>query len=171
MGVEEHRRSAPKKFKFAVITVSDTASRGEKEDKSGKFLVDELQKNGHECVLYRIVPDEKIAIIGAIVEAFEAGADVVVTSGGTGITSRDITIESVRPLFDKELTGFGEIFRLMSYEEIGTAAVMTRATAGVIRSSGRAMAVFCLPGSLGAAKTGIGIILKEAGHVLKHGRE
>ncbi len=171
MGVEEHRRSAPKKFKFAVITVSDTASRGEKEDKSGKFLVDELQKNGHECVLYRIVPDEKIAIIGAIVEAFEAGADVVVTSGGTGITSRDITIESVRPLFDKELTGFGEIFRLMSYEEISTAAVMTRATAGVIRSSGRAMAVFCLPGSLGAAKTGIGIILKEAGHVLKHGRE
>jgi len=171
MGVEEHRRSAPKKFKFAVITVSDTASRGEKEDKSGKFLVDELQKNGHECVLYRIVPDEKIAIIGAIVEAFEVGADVVVTSGGTGIASRDVTIESLKPLFDKELTGFGEIFRLISYEEIGTAAVMTRATAGIIRSSGRAMAVFCLPGSLGAAKTGIGIILKEAGHVLKHGRE
>ena len=171
MGVEEHKKSAPKKFNFAVITVSDTASRGEKEDQSGKFLVEELQRNGHECVLYKVVPDEKMAIIGAVVDAFEAGADVVVTSGGTGITSRDITIESVRPLFDKELTGFGEIFRLMSYEEIGTAAVMTRATAGVIRSSGRAMAVFCLPGSLGAAKTGIGIILKEAGHVLKHGRE
>ncbi len=83
-----------------------------------------------------------------------------------------MTIESVRPLFDKELTGFGEVFRLLSYEEIGTAAVMTRATAGIIRSSGRAMAVFCLPGgSLGAAKTGIKIILREAGHVLKHGRE
>ena len=171
MGVEEHKKSAPKKFNFAVITVSDTASRGEKEDQSGKFLVEELQRNGHECVLYKVVPDEKMAIISAVVDAFEAGADVVVTSGGTGITSRDITIESVRPLFDKELTGFGEIFRLMSYEEIGTAAVMTRATAGIIRSAGRAMAVFCLPGSLGAAKTGIGIILKEAGHVLKHGRE
>ncbi|NJE76000.1 molybdenum cofactor biosynthesis protein B [Thermococcus sp. ES12] len=171
MGTEEHKRKAPKKFRFAVITVSDTASRGEKEDKSGKFLVEELEKAGHERVLYRIVSDEKMAIIGAVVEAFEKGADVVVTSGGTGITSRDVTIESLRPLFDKELTGFGEIFRLLSYEDIGTAAVMTRATAGIIRSSGRAMAVFCLPGSLGAAKTGIKIILNEAGHVLKHGRE
>ncbi|AEK72199.1 molybdenum cofactor biosynthesis protein B [Thermococcus sp. 4557] len=171
MGAEEHKRKAPKKFKFAVITVSDTASRGEKEDKSGKFLVEELEKAGHEKVYYAVVPDEKMAIIGAVVEAFRAGAEVLVTSGGTGITSRDVTIESIRPLLDKELTGFGEVFRLLSYEEIGTAAVMTRATAGIIRSSGRTMAVFCLPGSLGAARTGIKIILKEAGHVLKHGRE
>ncbi len=171
MGVEEHRAKAPKKFKFAVITVSDTASRGEKEDKSGKFLVGELERAGHEKVLYEVVPDEKLEIVGALVDAFRAGADVVVTSGGTGVTSRDVTIESLRNLFDKELVGFGEIFRLVSYEEIGTAALMSRATAGIIRSSGRAMAVFCLPGSLGAAKTGIGIILREAGHVLKHGRE
>ena len=171
MGAEEHKRKAPKRFRFAVITVSDTASRGEKEDKSGKFLVEELKKAGHERVYYKIVPDEKMAIIGALVEAFEKGADVLVTSGGTGIASRDVTIESVRPLFDKELTGFGEIFRLLSYEEIGTSAIMTRATAGIIRSSGRAMAVFCLPGSLGAAKTGVKIVLNEAGHVLKHGRE
>ncbi|QDA31532.1 MogA/MoaB family molybdenum cofactor biosynthesis protein [Thermococcus indicus] len=171
MGAEEHKRKAPRKFKFAVITVSDTASRGEKEDKSGKFLVEELEKAGHERVLYKIVPDEKMEIIGAVIDAFRAGAEVLVTSGGTGIASRDVTIESVRPLLDKELTGFGEIFRLLSYEEIGTAAVMTRATAGIIRSQGRAMAIFCLPGSLGAAKTGIRIILSEAGHVLKHGRE
>ncbi|WP_010478652.1 MogA/MoaB family molybdenum cofactor biosynthesis protein [Thermococcus zilligii] len=170
MGVEEHKENAPKKFRFAVVTISDTASRGEKEDASGKFLVEELEKAGHEKVLYEIVPDEKMEIIGALVDAFRAGADVVVTSGGTGITSRDITMESVRPLFDKELS-FGEIFRLASYGEIGTAAVMTRATAGIIKSSGRVMAVFCLPGSLGAAKTGIKIILNEAGHVLKHGRE
>ncbi|MDV3104404.1 MogA/MoaB family molybdenum cofactor biosynthesis protein, partial [Thermococcus waiotapuensis] len=152
MGVEEHKENAPKKFRFAVVTISDTASRGEKEDTSGKFLVEELERAGHERVLYEIVPDEKMEIIGAIVDAFRAGADVVVTSGGTGITSRDITMESVRPLFDKELS-FGEIFRLVSYGEIGTAAVMTRATAGIIKSSGRVMAVFCLPGSLGAAKT------------------
>jgi len=170
MGVKDHKKKAPKKFKFAVVTVSDTASRGEKEDESGKFLVEELEKAGHERVLYRIVPDEKMEIIGAVVDAFRAGVEVVVTSGGTGITSRDVTIESVRPLFDKELS-FGEIFRLTSYEEIGTAAIMTRATGGIIRSSGRAMAVFCLPGSLGAARTGIRIILNEAGHVLKHGRE
>ena len=145
MGVEEHKRGSPNRFKFAVITVSDTASRGEKEDKSGKFLVEELEKAGHECVLYKIIPDEKIAIVGAVVEAFEEGAEVVVTSGGTGIASRDVTIESLKPLFDKELTGFGEIFRLLSYEEVGTAAVMTRATAGIIKSFGKALAVFCLP--------------------------
>ena len=110
-------------------------------------------------------------IVGAVVNAFRAGADVLVTSGGTGIAPRDITIESIRPFFDKELTGFGEIFRFLSYDEIGTAAVMSRATGGVIKSSGRAMAVFCLPGSLGAAKMGIKIILNEAGHVLKHAGE
>ncbi len=170
MGVSEHRKKSPKKFRFAVITVSDTASRGEKEDKSGKFLVEELEKAGHERILYRVVPDEKMEIIGAVVDAFRAGAEVVVTSGGTGIASRDVTIESLRPLFDKELS-FGEIFRLLSFEEIGTAAIMTRATGGIIRSSGRVMAVFCLPGSLGAAKTGVKIVLAEAGHVLKHGRE
>ncbi|NJE06581.1 MogA/MoaB family molybdenum cofactor biosynthesis protein [Thermococcus sp. M36] len=171
MGAEEHKKKAPKRFKFAVITVSDTASRGEKEDKSGKFLIEEMEKAGHERVYYSVVPDEKMEIIGALVEAFKAGADVVVTSGGTGVAPRDVTIESIRPLFDKELTGFGEIFRLMSYEEIGTAAVMSRATAGIIKSSGRTMVVFCLPGSLGAAKTGIKIILNEAGHVLKHAGE
>ncbi|NJF24337.1 molybdenum cofactor biosynthesis protein B [Thermococcus sp. Bubb.Bath] len=170
MGVKDHKEKAPRRFKFAVVTVSDTASRGEKEDKSGKFLVEELEKAGHEKVLYKIVPDEKMEIIGAVVDAFRAGADVLVTSGGTGITSRDVTIESIRPLLDKELS-FGEIFRLVSYEEIGTAAMITRATGGIIRSSGRAMAVFCLPGSLGATKTGIKLILAEAGHVLKHGRE
>ncbi|ASJ07202.1 MogA/MoaB family molybdenum cofactor biosynthesis protein [Thermococcus pacificus] len=171
MGAEEHKRKALRRFKFAVVTVSDTASRGEKEDKSGKFLVEELEKNGHEKVYYAVVPDEKMEIVGAVISAFRAGADVVVTSGGTGIAQRDVTIESIRPLFDKELTGFGEIFRLLSYEEIGTAAVMSRATAGIIKSSGRAMVVFCLPGSLGAAKTGIKIILNEAGHVLKHAGE
>ncbi len=171
MGAEEHKKKAPKRFRFAVVTVSDTASKGEKEDKSGKFLVEEMKKAGHELVFYKVVPDEKLEIIGALVEAFKAGADVLVTSGGTGVAPRDVTIESVRPLFDKELTGFGEVFRLLSYEEIGTAAVMTRATAGIVKSSGRVMAVFCLPGSLGAAKTGIRIILNEAGHVLKHAGE
>ncbi|WP_297418994.1 MogA/MoaB family molybdenum cofactor biosynthesis protein [Thermococcus sp.] len=171
MGVEEHKRKAPRRFKFAVVTVSDTGSRGEKEDTSGRFLLEELEKAGHEKVYYTIVPDEKMEIVGAVVNAFRAGADVLVTSGGTGIAPRDITIESIRPFFDKELTGFGEIFRFLSYDEIGTAAVMSRATGGVIKSSGRAMAVFCLPGSLGAAKTGIKIILNEAGHVLKHAGE
>ncbi|ACJ16178.1 molybdenum cofactor biosynthesis protein B [Thermococcus onnurineus NA1] len=171
MGAEEHRKKAPKKFKFAVITVSDTASRGEKEDASGKFLVEALKESGNENVHYTIVPDEKLAIIKAVIESIEKGADVIVTTGGTGITSRDVTIESIRTLFDKELVGFGEVFRLRSYEEIGTAVVLTRATAGIIRSDGRAIVVFCLPGSLNAVKTGVEIIKREAYHVLKHARE
>ncbi|NJD99547.1 MogA/MoaB family molybdenum cofactor biosynthesis protein [Thermococcus sp. LS1] len=171
MGAEEHRKKAPKKFKFAAITVSDTASRGEKEDASGKFLVEALKESGNENVHYTIVPDEKLAIIKAVIESIEKGADVIVTTGGTGITSRDVTIESIRTLFDKELVGFGEVFRLRSYEEIGTAVVLTRATAGIIRSDGRAIVVFCLPGSLNAVKTGVEIIKREAYHVLKHARE
>ncbi|NJE84393.1 MogA/MoaB family molybdenum cofactor biosynthesis protein [Thermococcus sp. CX2] len=171
MGTEEHRKKAPKRFKFAVITVSDTASRGEKEDASGKFLVETLTEAGNENVHYTIVPDEKLAIIKAVIESVEKGADVVVTTGGTGITSRDVTIESLRPLFDKELAGFGEIFRLKSFEEVGTAAVLTRATAGIIRSGEKATVVFCLPGSINAVKTGVEIIKREAYHVLKHARE
>ncbi|WP_456421169.1 MogA/MoaB family molybdenum cofactor biosynthesis protein [Thermococcus sp.] len=171
MSHEEHRAKAPKKFKFAVITVSDTASRGEREDRSGKFLVEEMERAGNERVYYTVVPDERLAIIRAVIESIERGADVVITTGGTGITSRDITIESLRPLFDKELRGFGEVFRLKSYEEIGTAALLTGATAGVIRSGGRAVVVFCLPGSLNAVKTGVEIIKKEAYHILKHAGE
>ena len=146
MGVEEHRAKAPKSFKFAVITVSDTASLGKKEDLSGYYIIKELKNAGNENVYYKIVPDEKLAILKALLEALEK-AEVVITTGGTGITRRDITIETARLLFDKELIGFGEIFRLKSFEEVGTAAVLTRATAGIIRDK-ESKVVFCLPGSL-----------------------
>ncbi|KUJ99051.1 MAG: Molybdenum cofactor biosynthesis protein B [Thermococcales archaeon 44_46] len=169
MGVEEHKAKAPKKFKFAVITVSDTASRGKREDLSGYYIIEELKKEGNENVYYAVVPDEKLKIIKAVIEALEK-ADVVITTGGTGITRRDVTIEALRPLFDKELVGFGEIFRLKSYEEVGTAAVLSRATAGITRDK-ESKVVFCLPGSLNAVKTALEIIKKEAYHILKHARE
>lgn len=169
MGVEEHRAKAPKSFKFAVITVSDTASLGKKEDLSGYYIIEELKNAGNENVYYKIVPDEKLAILKALLEALEK-AEVVITTGGTGITRRDITIETTRLLFDKELIGFGEIFRLKSFEEVGTAAVLTRATAGIIRDK-ESKVVFCLPGSLNAVKVGVEIIKKEAYHILKHARE
>ncbi len=170
MGAEEHRAKAPKKFKFAVVTVSDTASAGKKEDLSGRYIIEELEREGNENVYYRIVPDEKLAILKAVLEALEK-AEVIITTGGTGITRRDITVDSLRLLFDRELVGFGEIFRLKSYEEVGTAAVLTGATAGIIRSGERAAVVFCLPGSLNAVKTGVEIIRKEAYHILKHAGE
>jgi len=169
MGVEEHRAKAPKSFKFAVITVSDTASLGKKEDLGGYYIIEELKNAGNENVYYKIVPDEKLAILKALLEALEK-AEVVITTGGTGITRRDITIETARLLFDKELIGFGEIFRLKSFEEVGTAAVLTRATAGIIRDK-ESKVVFCLPGSLNAVKVGVEIIKKEAYHILKHARE
>jgi molybdenum cofactor biosynthesis protein B len=169
MGVEEHRAKAPKSFKFAVITVSDTASLGKKEDLSGYYIIEELKNAGNENVYYKIVPDEKLAILKALLEALEK-AEVVITTGGTGITRRDITIEIARLLFDKELIGFGEIFRLKSFKEVGTAAVLTRATAGIIRDK-ESKVVFCLPGSLNAVKVGVEIIKKEAYHILKHARE
>ncbi len=170
MGAEEHRAKAPKKFKFAVVTVSDTASAGKKEDLSGRYIIEELEREGNENVYYRIVPDEKLAILKAVLEGLEK-AEVVITTGGTGITMRDITVDTLRLLFDRELVGFGEIFRLKSYEEVGTAAVLTGATAGIIRSGERAAVVFCLPGSLNAVKTGVEIIRKEAYHILKHAGE
>lgn len=169
MSHEEHKAKAPKKFKFAVITVSDTASRGKREDLSGYYIIEELKKEGNENVYYAVVPDEKLKIIKAVIEALEK-ADVVITTGGTGITRRDVTIEALRPLFDKELVGFGEIFRLKSYEEVGTAAVLSRAPAGIIRDK-ESKVVFCLPGSLNAVKTALEIIKKEAYHILKHARE
>ena len=169
MSHEEHKAKAPKKFKFAVITVSDTASLGEREDLSGYYIIEELKKEGNKNVYYAVIPDEKLKIIKTVIEALEK-ADVVITTGGTGITRKDVTIEALSPLFDKELVGFGEIFRLKSYEEVGTAAVLSRATAGIIRDK-ESKVVFCLPGSLNAVKTALEIIKKEAYHILKHARE
>ncbi|MCD6559116.1 molybdenum cofactor biosynthesis protein [Thermococci archaeon] len=166
MGVEEHKSRAPKSFKFGVITVSDKGAQGKREDLSGYYIIEELKKEGNENAYYKIVPDEKLAILKAVLEALEK-CDVIITTGGTGITSRDVTIESLKPLFDKELVGFGEIFRLRSFEEIGSAAVLSRATAGIIRSR----VLFCIPGSLNAVKTALEIIKKEAYHILKHARE
>ncbi|AFK22167.1 molybdenum cofactor biosynthesis protein B [Pyrococcus sp. ST04] len=169
MGVEEHKKEAPRTFKFGVITVSDKGSKGERKDEAGPLIVEELSKLG-ENVYYKIVPDDKLEILLSLFDAVKAGADVIVTTGGTGITSRDVTIESLRPLFDKELS-FGEVFRVKSYEEVGYAAILTRATAGVIRGRERVVVVFSLPGSVNAVKTGVEIIKSEVFHVLKHARE
>lgn len=169
MGAEEHRSKAPKSFKFGVITVSDKGAQGKREDLSGYYIIEELKKEGNESVYYKIVPDEKLAILKALLEALEK-CDVVITTGGTGITSRDVTIETIKPLFDKELVGFGEIFRLRSFEEVGTAAVLSRATAGIVRDK-ESKVIFCIPGSLNAVKTAMEIIKREAYHILKHARE
>ena len=140
---------------IAVLVVSD--SRTEKTDKSGKLLVSRLQESGHVLAEKTIVPDD-VYKIRAQVAAWiaEESVQVVVTTGGTGVTGRDGTPEAMSVLFDKEIEGFGEIFRAISYEEIGTSSLQSRALAGV----SNATYLFCLPGSSGACKTAWDNVIK-----------
>ena len=133
---------------IAVLVVSD--SRTEKTDKSGKLLAGRIETAGHRLHEQRIVPDD-IYQIRAAVSAWvaEPAVNVVLTTGGTGVTGRDGTPEAVSVLFDKEIEGFGEIFRHLSYEEIGTSSLQSRALAGVANGT----YLFCLPGSAGACAT------------------
>ena len=138
-----------KPLKIAVLTVSDT--RTEATDKSGALLVERLRGAGHELAEKTIVRDDVYAI-RAIVSRWIADAkvEIVITTGGTGLTGRDGTPEAVAPLLDKEIQGFGELFRTISYEEIGPSSFQSRCLAGVANAT----YVFCLPGSANACATG-----------------
>ncbi len=132
---------------IAVLTVSDT--RSEKDDKSGALLVERLKSAGHQLAEKAIVRDDVYAI-RARVSGWVADHDVqvVITTGGTGVTGRDGTPEAVQPLLDKEIPGFGEIFRVLSYEQIKTSTLQSRAIAGVANAT----YIFCLPGSFNACR-------------------
>jgi molybdopterin adenylyltransferase len=133
---------------IAVLTVSD--SRTEADDKSGQLLVTRLEKAGHRCAEKRIVPDD-VYVIRAVVSGWIADpqVQVVLTTGGTGVTGRDGTPEAIQPLLDKMLDGFGETFRMISYQQIRTSTVQSRAIAGVANGT----YIFCIPGSSGACAT------------------
>jgi molybdopterin adenylyltransferase len=133
---------------IAVLTISD--SRTEADDKSGQLLVTRLEKAGHHCAEKRIAPDD-IYVIRAIVSGWIADpqVQVVLTTGGTGVTGRDGTPEAIQPLLDKTLDGFGETFRMVSFQQIRTATVQSRAIAGVANGT----YIFCIPGSSGACAT------------------
>ncbi len=163
MSVKEHKQGAPRKVACKVITVSDT--REKETDKSGKLVIEFLEEVGHIVVDYVIVKDEAEALRREVLKGCDdPNIDAVLTNGGTGIALRDITIETVKLLFDKEISGFGELFRMLSYQEdIGSAAILSRATAGVVSSK----AVFSIPGSSGAVKLAMNkLILPELGHVV-----
>ena len=133
---------------IAVLTISD--SRTEATDKSGALLVGRLQSAGHRLAEKRIVADD-IYQIRAIVSGWiaDGAVNVIISTGGTGVTGRDGTPEAVAPLLDKEIDGFGEVFRALSYEDIKTSTLQSRALAGVANAT----YIFCLPGSTGACKT------------------
>jgi len=141
---------------IALLTVSDT--RTDENDKSGQVLKEQLLAAGHKLADKAIVPDD-IYQIRKTLSHWIADPDtqVIITTGGTGVTGRDGTPEAVRPLLDKEIEGFGEIFRAISFTEIGTSSLQSRAIAGVANGT----YIFCLPGSSGACKTGWEKIIKE----------
>ncbi len=140
---------------IAILTISD--SRTEENDKSGHFLVDSLNTAGHHQIDKIIVPDD-IYKIRAVMSHWIANSDiqVIITTGGTGLTGRDCTPEAVEILFDKPIKGFGELFRSLSFEEIKTSTIQSRSLAGVANGT----YIFCLPGSTGACKTAWDKILK-----------
>jgi molybdenum cofactor biosynthesis protein B len=161
MGHEEHRRQAPRAVRVFVVTASDT--RTEAEDESGAFLRAAAAAAGHELAGYRIVRDEPEELRGALAAAAAAGAEAVVVNGGTGVSGRDRTYEAVAGLLQKRLDGFGELFRWLSFQEIGSAAMLSRAVAGVWQ--GRA--VFSVPGSTAAVRLAWErLIAPELGHLV-----
>jgi molybdenum cofactor biosynthesis protein B len=154
--VTKHATTTKQVLKIAVLTVSDT--RGEDTDTSGAFLVEAATLAGHQVIDKCIVVDDKYQL-RAIVSKWIASRDVqvVLVTGGTGFTARDTTPEALSVLFDKQIEGFGELFRYISYTEIGTSTVQSRALAGMANGT----AVFCMPGSTGACKTAWSGILQQ----------
>ena len=163
---EEHRARAPHLLGFAIITVSD--SRTVADDTGGATIRRLVEAAGHWIERQTIVRDDVEAIRAAVHEALaQDGVDLVVLTGGTGFSPRDVTIEAVAPILDRPVEGFGELFRMLSYEQVGAAAMLSRATAGVV---GR-RAVFALPGSPKAVALAMEkLILPEAGHLLGQAR-
>ena len=157
----KHRAAGPKSVTAAVITVSDTRTR--RTDESGRVIEEMLIAKGHKVVRRGICLDEPSKITAEMDISLAADCDVIIFNGGTGIAPRDVTIETVVPRFGKRIDGFGELFRHLSYREIGSAAMLSRAAAGTI---GRA-AVFCLPGSPEAVSLAMkNLILPEIGHLV-----
>lgn len=167
MSYKEHKEQAPKSLMFAVVTLSDT--RDKTSDKSGNIIVQSLIEAGHKVSFYEVIREDKETIEQNFAQLISnSEIDVIITNGGTGITSRDNTIEVARKFFIKELDGLGEIFRLISYQQIGTAAILSRATAGLV--DGKKILI-CLPGSSKAVKLAMNrIIIPEICHMIREAR-
>ena len=170
----KHKAAAPKQLNFAVFVCSTSRyqqmQRGEKITNASGDMIEALLKiPGHIVTSKKIIADDKVMIEEAMNRVLSsAELDVVIFCGGTGITPKDVTIEAVSPFLEKLLPGFGELFRRISYDKVGSAAVMSRALAGVAKGK----AVFCIPGSPDAVRVSVEmLILPEAPHIVRHARE
>ena len=159
----EHRQAAPKVIRCYVLTISDT--RTDETDLGGHTVIDLLTDGGHDVLGKSIVPDEPSRVRQAIeAQLDDDDAQVVITTGGTGISSRDRTYETVRDLLDKRIDGFGELFRALSYQEVGTAAMLSRAQAGTARGK----VIISIPGSVNAVRLAVTkLVLPEIGHLVR----
>ncbi len=159
----EHKRGAPRRVACFVVTLSD--SRTEAGDESGALIRALLEEAGHAVTGYALIQNEPEALRDVLERrASEAGAQAVILSGGTGLSRRDATVEVLEGMLEKRLPGFGELFRMLSFQEIGPSAMMSRAVAGSFRS----MVVFALPGSPSAARLALTrLILPELGHAMR----
>ncbi len=163
MSHQEHKQKAPRSVNCAVLIISDT--RTEEDDESGRLLRQKLGQNGHQVISYSILKNEVDSIRNKIYELLmKEELQVIITSGGTGVSHRDVTVETISPILEKKLDGFGELFRFLSYQDIGTASIMSRAMAGVVKGK----VILCLPGSPEATNLALDkLILPEIGHMVR----
>jgi len=164
---EAHRREAQRTLGVRLVTVSTSryakkAEGKEFTDEAGDIAAEEMAKAGHRLSNRTLVSDEKAMIAKEVEEFLAGGDDVLLLAGGTGISPRDITVETVRPYLEKELEGFGELIRRLGYDEIGTSAAMTRATAGVAKGK----LILCMPGSPAAVETAMKSFAGELAHMV-----
>jgi molybdenum cofactor biosynthesis protein B len=171
---KQHKATAPKQLNFAVFVCSTSrykqVQKGEKiDDVSGDTIAALLRNAGHKVLFKKIIADDKGMIAEAVKNVLNsAEVDAAIFCGGTGIAPKDVTIESVQPFLEKTLPGFGEIFRRLSYDKVGSAAAMSRAVAGVAKGK----ALFCIPGSPDAVRVSVEtLILPETPHIVRHARE
>jgi molybdenum cofactor biosynthesis protein B len=171
---KKHKAEAPKKLRFSIFICSTSrygqVKKGEKvQDLSGDLIESLLRKAGQTVLSRNVVSDDPTMITQGMKDVMSrADVDAAIFCGGTGIAPSDVTIETVTPFLDKTLPGFGEIFRRLSYDKIGSAAVLSRAIAGIAKGK----AVFCIPGSPNAVQLCLSmLILPEAGHLVKHALE
>jgi len=164
MGTAEHKKDAPKKVTIAILTLSTT--RTIQEDASGQWIKQTAAEAGHDVLYHRVIPDDAATITMTVREITEnLEPQILLMNGGTGITPQDVTIEAVSPMFTKVLSAFGPLFAQLSMQEIGSAAIMSRAAAGLVGST----VVFCMPGSLNACKLACTrLVFPELGHLVKH---
>jgi molybdopterin adenylyltransferase len=163
MGYEEHKHHVHANVNCAVIIISGT--RTEQTDESGKLIMDNLKQAGHTVTAYSILKNDAAEILNKISELFKDGnTQVIITSGGTGASHLDITIETISPILEKKMDGFGELFRSLTYQEIGTGSILSRAMAGIVKGK----VIISLPGSLEAVKLAMGkIIIPEIAHLVR----